>query len=97
VQVPEVYLSLGRLLARFPKTAREAERYFISAARIAPDDANVQYEFGCYYESIKNKGRARERYRNALTLDPRHPKAREKFRELAPKESSIGTLKKLWT
>ncbi len=89
-------LQLACTLASLPQTIKRAERHFVEAARLDPNDAEIRFAFGVYYERIKHKGRAREQFRMALSLNPRHKRAQAALEALAPKDSALDSLKKLF-
>ena len=45
---------------------------------------------------MRQKGRARAEYRLALSLSPRHRKAREALEAVAPRDSALNSLKRLF-
>jgi hypothetical protein len=89
-------LQLARALASLPQTIKRAERQFLEAVRLDPRDPEIRYAFGVYYDRMKHKGRAREQLRLALSLNPRHERAHAALEALAPKDSALDSLKKLF-
>jgi tetratricopeptide (TPR) repeat protein len=96
---PEVAAHRVRLaiaLASSPRTAKQAEREFLEALRLDPDNADVHYQFGLYYKVMKQRARALGEMQTAVRLNPRHRLAREELEVLAPKDSALINLKKLF-
>jgi len=89
-------LQLACALGSLPQTVKRAERHFVEAARLDPNDPEIRYAFGLYYGRLKHKGRAREQFRMALSLNPRHKRAQQALEALAPKDSALDSLKKLF-
>jgi tetratricopeptide (TPR) repeat protein len=87
---------LAIAMACWPKTAKQAEREFLEALRLEPDNVDYHYQFGLYYKAMKLRGRAIAEFRTALGLNPRHKMAREELETLSPKDSALTTLKKLF-
>jgi hypothetical protein len=79
-------LRLAVAMARWPPTAREAEREFLEAVRRDPNNPRIHYQFGIYYKTIKLRGRAIEEMRTAVSLDPGNEGAREHLRDLSPND-----------
>jgi tetratricopeptide (TPR) repeat protein len=63
---------LARAMARHPVMRKDAERHFIDALRLAPQDADLHYSLGLYYKSFSMHSRAQNEFRTALRIDPRH-------------------------
>lgn len=95
-EVAAFHLRLAVAMALWPRTAKQAEREFLEAVRLDPDDADVHYQFALYYKKMKLRGRAMEQLRAALSLNPRHKRAREDLETLSPKDTALTTLKKLF-
>ncbi len=86
---------LAALMARLPRTLRQAERQFIEALRLDPDNAELHFQFGLYYRSMKVPSRAIAEFRTVLKLDPRHKEARAQLETAAPHGAPLARLKKL--
>lgn len=91
---PRVRLAIA--MACYPRTAKQAEREFLEAVRLAPDSADIHYHFGLYYKAMKVRARAVAEFRTTLSLDPRHKQARQELEALSPKDSALTTLRKLF-
>lgn len=91
---PRVRLAIA--MACYPRTAKQAEREFLEAVRLAPDSADIHYHFGLYYKAMKVRARAVAEFRTTLSLDPRHKLARQELEALSPKDSALTTLRKLF-
>ena len=88
---------LAIALASFPRTAKQAEREFLEALRLDPDNADVHYQFGLYYKVMKQRTRAFAEMQAAVRINPRHRLAREELDVLAtPRDSARLNLKKLF-
>jgi tetratricopeptide (TPR) repeat protein len=95
-EVPAHRVRLAIALASSPRTAKQAEREFLEALRLDPDNADVHYQFGLYYKVMKQRARALGEMQTAVRLNPRHRLAREELELLAPKDSGLINLKKLF-
>jgi tetratricopeptide (TPR) repeat protein len=88
---------LAIALASSPRTAKQAEREFLEALRLEPDNADLHYQFGLYYKVMKQRARALGEMQTAVRLNPRHRLAREELEILAtPKDNALLNLKKLF-
>ena len=88
--------ALAVTMTRFAGTLKQAERQFLEALRLDPDDPDLHYQYGRYYEKLNQKGRARAEYRLALSLSPRHRMARKALEAVAPRDSALSSLKRLF-
>ncbi len=95
-QVANFRLRLAVAMACYPRTAKVAEREYYEAARLAPDNADVHYQWGLYYKVMKVRSRAVAEMRTAVRLNPRHKNARNELEALSPKDSALTSLKKLF-
>lgn len=90
-------IRLAIALASSPRTAKQAEREFLEALRLDPDDADLHYQFGLYYKVMKQRARALGEMQTAVRLNPRHAGARAELEILAtPKDNALLNLKKLF-
>ena len=87
---------LAIAMACYPRTAKQAEREFLEALRIDPDNADVHYQFGLYYKAMRQRARALAEMRTAVRLNPRHRQARQELEALSPRDSALTSLKKLF-
>ena len=87
---------LAIAMASYPRTAKGAEREFLEALRIEPDNPDLHYQFGMYYKVMKQRARALAEMQTAVRLNPRHPMARRELETLSPKDSALSSLKKLF-
>jgi DNA-binding response OmpR family regulator/tetratricopeptide (TPR) repeat protein len=94
-EVAEHHLRLGMVMARSPRTARQAEAEFQEAARLDPRSAEIRYQLGLYYKGMNVRSRSIAELRIALELNPRHKKARAELEGAAPQDSALGNFKKL--
>jgi tetratricopeptide (TPR) repeat protein len=82
------HLDLGTALSREGRRD-EALAHYEAAARIRPDDAQIQYNLGA---ALAARGRAREaqeRYERALALDPGYPEAHNNLGILLARQGRI--------
>ncbi len=89
-------LRLAIAMTCYPRTAKQAEREFFEAVRLDPHNADLHYQFGLYYKAMKARSRAVAEMRTAIQISPRHKGAREELEALAPKDSALASLKKLF-
>jgi tetratricopeptide (TPR) repeat protein len=94
-RVASYRVRLAIAMALWPKTAKQAEREFLEAIRLDPNNADIHYQFGIYYKAMKVRSRAVAELRTALSLSPRHKQARADLEALSPKDSALTSLKKL--
>ena len=87
---------LAIAMASYPKTAKAAEREFLEALRIDPDNPDLHYQFGMYYKVMRQRARALLEMQTAVRLNPRHAMARRELEALSPKDSALSSLKKLF-
>jgi len=90
-------VKLATAMARWPRTARKAEREFQEALRLKPNDPEIHYKVGLFYKAMKLKARAVQQMRAAVRLNPRHEPARRELKALAPKDSALSSLKSLFS
>ena len=89
-------LKLAIAMACWPRTKKQAERQFLEALRLKPNDAHLHYQFGLYYKAMKQRARALTEMRTVLSLDPRHAEGRKELEALSPKDTALTSLKKLF-
>ena len=95
-KIPAYRMRLGVAMACYPRTAKQAEREFVEAMRLDPDNADYHYQFGLYFKAMKVKSRAVAEMRAAVRLSPRHKAAREELESLSPKDSVLTSLRNLF-
>jgi tetratricopeptide (TPR) repeat protein len=96
-RIADYRLKLAIAKASYPRTAKQAERDFVEALRLAPDSANLHYTFGMYYKAMKQRARAQAELQTALRLDRRHALARKELETLSPEGLDVVlNLKKLF-
>lgn len=96
---PDVAQYRARLaiaMASYPKTAKRAEREFLEAIRLDPDNPDLHYQAGVYYKVMNQGTRALAALRTAVRLNPRHALARRELTELSPKDAALSPLKKFF-
>ncbi len=89
-------LRLAIAMACWPRTQKQAEREFLEAVRLDPDNADLHYQFGLYYKAMKVKSRAVAVLQTAVRLSPQHKQARAELESLSPKDSALQSLRKLF-
>ena len=89
-------LRLAVALSRLPLNAKQAERDFLEAVRLEPDNAEIHFQFGLFYKSMRQRARAVAELQAAVRLDPHHAKARVELEALSPRDTALQTLKKLF-
>ncbi len=94
--VPAYRLRLAIAMAIWPRTKKDAEREFMEAVRLDPDNADLHYQLGLYYKAMRVKSRAIAVLQTAVRLSPRHKQAREELESLSPKDSALTGLRKLF-
>ena len=95
-KIPAYRMRLGVAMACYPRTAKQAEREFVEAMRLDPDNADYHYQFGLYFKAMKVKSRAVAEMRAAVRLSPRHKAAREELESLSPTDSVLTRLRNLF-
>lgn len=68
---------LARAMARHPVMRKDAERHFIEALRLAPQNADLHFSLGLYYKSFAMHARAQTEFRTALRIRPQHEGAKK--------------------
>jgi Flp pilus assembly protein TadD len=88
-------LRLAVAMARWTRTARQAEREFLEAVRLEPEDPELHVQFGLYYKAMNVRSRAIAEFRTAVRLNPRHKAARAALEALSPGDPALTGLRKL--
>ena len=94
--VASYHVRLAIAMASYPSTAKKAEREFLEALRLEPDNPDIHYQFGLYYKVMRQRARALAEMQTAVRLNPRHRAAREELEVLSPRDSALKSLKKLF-
>jgi tetratricopeptide (TPR) repeat protein len=94
--VASYWVKLAIAKANFPRTAKQAERDFLEALRLEPDNADLHYTFGMYYKAMRQRARAQAELETALRLNRRHAGARRELETIAPGFDTVLSLKKLF-
>ncbi len=96
-KVADYRVKLAIAMASFPRTAKHAEREFVEALRLEPDNADLHYKFGMYYKAMKQRARAQAELETALRLNRRHALAKRELEAISPDGAAITfSLKKLF-
>jgi len=74
---PQHHAMLARAMARHPVMRKDAERHFIEALRLAPQDADLHFSLGLYYKSFGMHSRAQHEFRTAIRINPSHEDAKK--------------------
>jgi hypothetical protein len=94
--VAQYRVRLAIAMAGYPRTAKLAEREFLDALRLEPNNADIHYQFGLYYKVMKQRARALAEMQTAVKLSPRHRMARAELETLSPRDSALLNFKKLF-
>jgi Flp pilus assembly protein TadD len=94
--VAQYRVRLAIAMASYPRTAKQAEREFLDALSLEPNNADIHYQFGLYYKVMKQRARALAEMQTAVKISPRHRLARAELETLSPKDSALVNLKKLF-
>jgi len=89
------HAGLAAALARCPETARQAEREFLEALRLDPDNADLHFQAGLYYKAMAVRSRAISAFRTVLRLRPDHVGARQQLQAGSSQVTALSALKKL--
>ena len=84
---------LARAMARHPVMRKDAERHFIEALRLSPQDADLHFSLGLYYKSFGMHSRAQTEFRTALRIRPQHEGA---LKHLSPGRGGKDPLKDMF-
>jgi len=95
-KVAQYRVRLAIAMAGYPRTAKLAEREFLDALALEPNNADIHYQFGLYYKVMKQRARALAEMQTAVKINPRHRLARAELEVLSPKDSALVSLKKLF-
>jgi tetratricopeptide (TPR) repeat protein len=79
---------LARALASHPVLRNKAERHFRRALALDPQNADLHFALGRFYQSFDIKGRALSEYKTALRINPNHVEARKAVVEMKQNGSS---------
>ena len=94
--IAQYRVRLAIAMAGYPRTAKQAEREFLDALALEPNNADIHYQFGLYYKVMKQRARALAEMQTAVKISPRHRMARAELETLSPKDSALVNLKKLF-
>ena len=83
---------LAHTMSKHPLQRRRAERHYIEALRLAPQDAELHVALGLYYKSFGLKTRAETEFRTALRIDPKHAEALRQVAAERDSKTSWGEL-----
>lgn len=80
---------LAQAMASHTVLKKKAERHFRRAVSLDPQNAQLHYFLGRYYQSFDMKSRALAEFKTALRIDPKFAKARSALVELKGDDSSL--------
>ena len=80
---------LAQSLASHDVMKKKAERHFRRAVSLDPQNAELHYFLGRYYQSFDMRSRALAEFKSALRIDPKYSKARSALVELKGDDSSL--------
>lgn len=80
---------LAQSLASHANLKKKAERHFRRAISLDPQNAELHYFLGRYYQSFDMRSRALAEFKTALRIDPQYSKARSALVELKGDDTSI--------
>ena len=96
-RITEYRVRLAVAMAKYPRTAKQAEREFLEAVRLDPDNADLHYKFAMYYKAMKQRARAQAELQTALRINRRHADAKRELEALSPDAfDAVMNLKKLF-
>jgi len=76
--------------------SKNAERHFVEALRLDPQNADLHYSLGVYYKAFGLHSRAITEFRTAVRIDPRHEKARKQLSSEGKKDSIRDMFRKIF-
>ena len=74
---------LAQAMASHPVLSKKAERHFRRALTLDPQNADLHFALGRYYQSFDMKGRALSEYKTAIRINPKHAEARKAVVEVS--------------
>ena len=72
-------------MASYPRTAKQAEREFLEALRLEPDNADLHYQFGLYYKAMKQRRARSAEMQTAVRLNRATPWPAASWRRSRPR------------
>ena len=87
---------LARAMSRHPVMRKDAEAHFVAALRLAPQDPELHYWLGLYYQSFGLKSRAVTEFRATLHIAPRHEGARKQLSGEKKADSLSALVKRIF-
>jgi len=88
---------LAKAMLKHPVMRKNAERHFVEALRLDPENADLHYSLGVYYKAFGFHSRAITQFRTALRIDPRHEKAKKGLSADAKKDSIKDMFRKIFS
>ncbi len=87
---------LGRAMTSRPELRNNAEKHFVEALRLSPQNPELHYWLGLYYKSFGLESRAFNEFRTTLRINPQHAGATKQMAAAGKRGTSGGMLKKLF-
>jgi tetratricopeptide (TPR) repeat protein len=87
---------LARAMSRHPVMRKDAEPHFVAALRLAPQDPELHFWLGLYYQSFGLKSRAVTEFRATLHIAPRHEGARKQLSGEKKADSLSALVKRIF-
>ena len=87
---------LGRAMANRPQLRNNAEKHFVEALRLSPQNPELHYWLGLYYKSFGLESRAFNEFRTTLRIKPQHAGAKKQMGAAGKRGAGGGMLKKLF-
>jgi tetratricopeptide (TPR) repeat protein len=87
---------LAKAMMKHPVMSKNAERHFVEALRLDPQNADLHYSLGVYYKAFGLHSRAITEFRTAVRIDPRHEKARKQLSSEGKKDSIRDMFRKIF-
>ena len=87
---------LGRAMTARPELRNNAEKHFVEALRLSPQDPELHFWLGLYYKSFGLESRAFNEFRTTLRINPQHAGAKKQMGSARKRGASGGMLKKLF-
>ena len=87
---------LGRAMSSRPELRNNAEKHFVEALRLSPQDPELHYWLGLYYKSFGLESRAFNEFRTTLRINPQHAGAKKQMGAAGKRGTGGGMLKKLF-
>lgn len=88
---------LGKAMSRQPVMQKNAERHFLEALRLAPENPELHLWAGQYYLALGVKSRAEAEFRTVLDLEPGHSKALKYLSEKKERQPFLSLFRRIFS